>query len=266
MHKHEWRVPVAIGVGGTLDFIAGTEKRVPLGPQKIYMEWFWRILANPRRLLKRFIKNMVFLLKAARRVLSVRRMPDKAVTFQPLEDDALEEVCRMGAKVINFITLGTANAARDFCAEFSVAAEKFSIVVDIHSIPWLDSMEVGILMQINRCCREQGHRLILYAPRPKVRRLFETCQLTEYFDFAYSVEEIKAVLNSLIEGILKAIRVDATRLDFIDSSGLGFLIELKKQARTENIAITIDNMGPKPRRALQIARVDRFLLNNESSI
>ncbi|MDI6802820.1 MAG: WecB/TagA/CpsF family glycosyltransferase [Bacteroidota bacterium] len=42
-------VPVAIGIGGTFDFIAGVARRAPLWVQKISCEWLFRLMKEPRR-------------------------------------------------------------------------------------------------------------------------------------------------------------------------------------------------------------------------
>ncbi|MCF7849039.1 MAG: WecB/TagA/CpsF family glycosyltransferase [Kiritimatiellales bacterium] len=308
MHVHHWKVPVALGIGGTLDFIVGAQTRAPVWMQKIHLEWFWRMLSNPRRLFKRYMLNIAFLVSATRQILSIRRMPDKPVTFHSLEKDALAEIRNAGAEIETFSALGTEQAAHNFATELGTVAGRASIVMDIHAIPWLDSMELGALLSVNKCCRANGRRLILYAPRPKVRRLLETCRLIEYFDIAYSPEEVSLLLKAIAshvggsavytedaltlelpleltaatlpefrlraeqlhhelkqQGMLKSIRIDAVRLDFIDSSGLGFLAGLKKQAQVEGTAVTIENMGPKPRRVLEIARVDKLLLEPESA-
>lgn len=39
-------VKVAVGEGGTLDFVAGTFKRAPKWMQRSGLEWFWRVFAN----------------------------------------------------------------------------------------------------------------------------------------------------------------------------------------------------------------------------
>jgi len=43
-------VPVAIGVGGTFDVLAGTTQRAPLWMQKWGLEWLYRLWREPRRL------------------------------------------------------------------------------------------------------------------------------------------------------------------------------------------------------------------------
>ncbi len=54
-HKDEYQVPVSIGIGATFDFVSGIVKRAPLWMQKIGLEWFWRLMMEPRRLWKRYL-------------------------------------------------------------------------------------------------------------------------------------------------------------------------------------------------------------------
>ena len=48
-HKEELNVPLSIGVGGTLDVMAGTMRRAPLWMQKAKLEWLFRGLLQPKR-------------------------------------------------------------------------------------------------------------------------------------------------------------------------------------------------------------------------
>ena len=49
---------VAIGVGGTIDFIAGEQKRAPVSVRRVGLEWFWRLVLQPFRI-KRIINAIV---------------------------------------------------------------------------------------------------------------------------------------------------------------------------------------------------------------
>jgi N-acetylglucosaminyldiphosphoundecaprenol N-acetyl-beta-D-mannosaminyltransferase len=51
-------VPVCIGVGGTFDFLAGKTVRAPLWMQKSGMEWLFRLLQEPKRLWKRYYRDI----------------------------------------------------------------------------------------------------------------------------------------------------------------------------------------------------------------
>lgn len=57
-------IPVMMGVGGSFDVIAGEIKRAPLFLQKIGMEWFFRVIQEPKRLWKRYlVTNSIFIFK-----------------------------------------------------------------------------------------------------------------------------------------------------------------------------------------------------------
>jgi len=55
-HNHKAAgVPVMIGIGAGLDFIAGRIKRAPVVLQKAGLEWLWRLSREPRRLWRRYL-------------------------------------------------------------------------------------------------------------------------------------------------------------------------------------------------------------------
>ncbi len=58
-------VKVCQGVGGTFDVIAGKVRRAPLAFRKIHLEWLYRLLSNPGRMLRQTAlpKFMVAVLK-----------------------------------------------------------------------------------------------------------------------------------------------------------------------------------------------------------
>jgi N-acetylglucosaminyldiphosphoundecaprenol N-acetyl-beta-D-mannosaminyltransferase len=51
-HKEELKVPVAIGVGGSLDVMAGIVQRAPLWMQRSNLEWLFRLLSEPKRAIR----------------------------------------------------------------------------------------------------------------------------------------------------------------------------------------------------------------------
>ncbi len=57
-------VPVSIQLGASFDFVAGTAIRAPEMWQKVGMEWFYRMVNDPRRMVPRYVANAWFLVKA----------------------------------------------------------------------------------------------------------------------------------------------------------------------------------------------------------
>lgn len=60
-------VKIAMGVGGTFDFIAGIQKRAPRWVRKLGFEWFWRLMHEPRRIRRIWNAIIVFPLLVLRK-------------------------------------------------------------------------------------------------------------------------------------------------------------------------------------------------------
>ena len=56
-------IKLAMGVGGSFDFITGKIKRAPLWIRNIGMEWLWRLILQPKRFKRIFNSVIVFLWK-----------------------------------------------------------------------------------------------------------------------------------------------------------------------------------------------------------
>ena len=74
MAAHRGRInAVMIGVGAAFDYHAGTVKRAPKWLQDCGLEWFHRLVSEPRRLWKRYlVTNTLFVIGAAKQLLRVK--------------------------------------------------------------------------------------------------------------------------------------------------------------------------------------------------
>lgn len=58
MYEHRGKINgVMLGVGAAFDFHAGTAKRAPKWMQECYLEWLYRLIQDPRRLLMRYVRS-----------------------------------------------------------------------------------------------------------------------------------------------------------------------------------------------------------------
>jgi len=72
-HRERLDVPVIIGVGGSFDVLAGFIRRAPRWMQSRGLEWFWRLLMEPRKLWKRYLTtNSEFVWFAGREIVARR--------------------------------------------------------------------------------------------------------------------------------------------------------------------------------------------------
>ena len=56
-HRHEICAKVSLCVGATIDFLAGEVRRAPRWMQCCGLEWLYRVMCEPRRLLRRYAKD-----------------------------------------------------------------------------------------------------------------------------------------------------------------------------------------------------------------
>ena len=72
-HKSVLRCTM-LGVGAAFDFISGEKKHAPRFLQKIGLEWFFRLMCEPRRLWKRYLKqNPRFIYYFSKQFLQYKR-------------------------------------------------------------------------------------------------------------------------------------------------------------------------------------------------
>lgn len=65
---------VMLGVGAAFEYLAGTRRRAPKWMQACGLEWAFRLMAEPRRLWRRYaVTNSLFLLRVAQSVLRRQR-------------------------------------------------------------------------------------------------------------------------------------------------------------------------------------------------
>lgn len=75
MYEHRDKVNgLMLGVGAAFDFIAGTAKRAPMWMQKMCLEWVFRIIQNPKRMIPRYLNtNFSFMYHVHQESKALRR-------------------------------------------------------------------------------------------------------------------------------------------------------------------------------------------------
>ena len=53
--KEQLQVPFVMGVGGTFDVVAGAVKRAPVWMQRCGLEWFYRLITEPKRIRRQIV-------------------------------------------------------------------------------------------------------------------------------------------------------------------------------------------------------------------
>lgn len=190
MHVKTWNVPVAIGIGGTLDFIAGVQTRAPVWVQKLQCEWLWRWGTDPKRLTKRYVINIGFLIRAVWLTLRLRLGRNVPALIDPAAPPHWPE---HGATYCDFLdcraeTAEGLSAAAERSATISAlqnlnAASK--VVVDLRNVEMLRSDEIGVLLELSK----RVQKIVLLHAGSKIRKLFEFSKLTDRLPLAGTCAE-----------------------------------------------------------------------------
>ena len=73
-HRDQLGVPYLMGVGGSLDVVAGLVSRAPQWMQKRGLEWLYRLLQEPRRMWRRYlVTNTKFAILLIFELIRMRR-------------------------------------------------------------------------------------------------------------------------------------------------------------------------------------------------
>ncbi len=95
-------IKIFLPIGATIDFEAGTKPRSPKWVSKLGLEWFYRLLSEPRRLWKRYlVDDIPFFWLLIQQKLNLYRDPFalRAVDVKPLKElNKIGEINRSGFK------------------------------------------------------------------------------------------------------------------------------------------------------------------------
>jgi N-acetylglucosaminyldiphosphoundecaprenol N-acetyl-beta-D-mannosaminyltransferase len=189
MHGCRLGVPVMIGVGGSLDFIAGQFNRAPKWMQQSGLEWLYRLLQEPRRLFRRYAIDMaVFGSYFLRQWLTLHLSGSHR--WHP---SAYLEIVQKKA-ILNLHGCITRVSLDVFypVAQEALKASPF-ILVNLAQVEFLDSFAIGQLIELGNQARLAGGQLSLAAIPPRILRSLRLLKMENLFPIYSNVEEYLSV-------------------------------------------------------------------------
>jgi N-acetylglucosaminyldiphosphoundecaprenol N-acetyl-beta-D-mannosaminyltransferase len=189
MHYRSLKVPVTAGVGATIDFLAGHVRRAPVWMQRSGTEWVFRLLQEPRRLLKRYLKDswvFGFSLLEHWWQLRPQKHPSskqgqhagRPADAAPAETDASWQQVRWPGRL-------DVEAVREHAAlEQQIMADRRHLLLETSRVDFIDSSGVGLLIRLQKKLRRAGRELVLLAPSAALLRALKLMRLLELFSCA----------------------------------------------------------------------------------
>ncbi len=276
MHYRELGVPVVAGVGATIDFLAGRVKRAPNWMRQAGMEWIFRLGCEPRRLFKRYMKDLwVFGWRIAAQLFLLQWLP---------------RLARRKSSALSGRWWDATQSEGPHC------------IMDLSGLRFIDSTDVGLLLVLHKKLRAAGRHLVLASVSAGVRRALSLMRLEHHFAIApdlgaarrliktRTLEESAAVTRrtsaaapglawhgeitaanagevwnhtrDLLTGPRgrSPVAIDLSCARFIDSSGVTIMVRVQQWAWRQGTKLVFTGAQPAVLDVLRSAKLERLLL------
>lgn len=206
MHYQSLGVPVAAGVGGTIDFLAGQLKRAPRWMQRTGTEWIFRLCQEPRRLFRRYAGDLwVFAgaifaqwwqmqfhrAKKVKPIASTNRItgnnPQASPKSHPSQDVLTPALPQR---------LDLASVTHELQPLENVLDGERHCLLPMNDVEFIDSTGVGWLIRLQKKFHAADRQLILLSPHPAVKRALSLMRLDDFFALAPDAEVARELIES----------------------------------------------------------------------
>jgi N-acetylglucosaminyldiphosphoundecaprenol N-acetyl-beta-D-mannosaminyltransferase len=187
MHYREAGVPLCVGVGATIDFLAGTVSRAPRWMQRSGLEWVYRLAQEPGRLFRRYAADAgsfgLGILRQGWQLRSRKRRPFEPLTASVgLKDHGAFRLLDVSPRL-------DAAAVREHQRVWEEAsAAGMHVAVNLARVTFIDSTGVGLLLSLHKLLRSAGRHLVLLSPSAAVCRSIGLMRLDGFLPVAPTLE------------------------------------------------------------------------------
>jgi len=183
MHYRTLGVPVAVGVGATIDFLAGKVPRAPMWMRNSGLEWVYRLIQEPRRLFRRYIKDLwIFSWSFFAQWWALQFRIQR--TFAGATTKTSSSHCHSEFQhnvMVCPAALDAAAVQTDILKADDVQACDRHCFLQMANLSSIDSTGVGYLISLRKRLRNTGHELVFIAPTEPVRRALKLMRIEEFF-------------------------------------------------------------------------------------
>ena len=191
-HYHDLGVPVAMGVGATIDFLAGRVKRAPLWMQRSGAEWIYRLSQEPRRLFKRYANDLWFFGGAMVRQWWTMKLRGGAqrseIQTGIIQSNGTWQRVN-AARCLNKVSI-----QRDVAEWNEIAGANRHCLLELAETKSMDSTGVALLVHLKKQLGASGRQLFLLSPAPAVRRALKAMWLEDFFRVATDALQARAMV------------------------------------------------------------------------
>jgi len=169
-NRHRLRVGVALGVGGTFNFLTGRVGRAPAWMQRTGLEWIYRLLAEPGRLWKRYA---IGLLKYGCMMLPPLAVSSRRTSGTTGEGPTVLELHgATGAGMLVRLPAHLDSRGEDaFLHALAARQDGAVVILDARRVRSATAAGLGMLFGSARPSRAATGPVLLFAPSRALRRV-----------------------------------------------------------------------------------------------
>ena len=175
-------VPVSIGVGATVDFIAGKVSRAPVWMRQNGLEWLYRLYREPGRMWKRYVKDILVFLIAMiryRRYIAWGTQDNKG---EPAPNPVTEKQVNANGSVLELPERFDAACVSVWAPIISDYVKRTDFPrLDLCGVRFIDSTGLGELIRIRKSMKDAKKEYCFHQCSDAVLKLFKLTKLTEQF-------------------------------------------------------------------------------------
>ena len=300
MHYRSLGVPVTIGVGATIDFLAGRVKRAPRWMQRTGTEWIFRLLQEPRRLFRRYLTDLWHF---GRMTLA----QGWQMQWRPHErrNERLGPPVMVEPTWLRILApqcLNRHSVERDAATWQRITDGTRHCLLELTAVKFIDSTGAALLLRLQKQMRASHRHLILLSPSAPARRALVLMRLEDCFETASDAIEAREMIEArerersaqvlngarrplVWQGEITAANaqeiwrqtrteinsmsswrkqwiIDLSQVRFIDSSGMGVMVRARKYAPRRGANVRFAGASPSIRNVLRLSKLETFLLDD----
>lgn len=297
MYREQLQVPVMIGVGGSLDFVAGQKKRAPDWMRNIGLEWLHRLFHEPGRLWRRYAVDMIgygtFFVWQLWYMYRGKGPEPVLPTSELIELDDEVYVNLDGRLTVE-------NADWLFTTGEQALDISPNVIAKMDKVTFIDSSAIGMLIELTRLARDQEGEFWLTGLQPNVKQTFALMRLDSFFaiqpetsdhvktngvrpengkknrllhtanESKWSILTVPRNLDartspSILEEATDILWespfliIDFSQTKVLSSAGLAILAKLEKESSKLNGQLRVAGCNQDVLRVIQMARFDKLL-------
>jgi N-acetylglucosaminyldiphosphoundecaprenol N-acetyl-beta-D-mannosaminyltransferase len=272
-------------------------RRAPVWMQRSGLEWVFRLLQEPKRLFRRYAQDVfIFSSGFASQWWSLQKLrthpgsPAEVLQPSSANNGADTSHFKLPAR-LDYPALVTGALPIQ-----EILNRGLTCILDSSAVDFIDSSGIGGLVGLHKKLRSIGCELIVFRPAKAIRQALKLMRLQDFFQVCESERELQSWLERVREGepalrqshdgsfawkgevtaatanrvreetlafldrsnFHHTLTINMLDVRFIDSSGLGLMLKLKKEASHRGLTLRFSGFQPAVRNVLRLAHLEKF--------